>query len=105
MATKTRKSLHQTLVNLLGSSNVYFQPPESFKLKYPCIVYFRQGANQIYADNGNYITNMAYDVTLINRDPDDGLVEKFISELPMCRYDRHYVSDNLHHDVFVVTLA
>ena len=38
---KTRYELHEFLCEILGSRNVYFQPPESVKMKYPAIVYER----------------------------------------------------------------
>lgn len=34
-----RVDLHRKFEIALGSKNVYFQPPESVKLKYPCIIY------------------------------------------------------------------
>ena len=34
-----RNDLQKLLVEVLGSKNVYFQPPESVKMKYPAIVY------------------------------------------------------------------
>lgn len=33
--------------------NVYFQPPESVKLLYPCIVYKRSAGDTRFADNKN----------------------------------------------------
>ena len=38
---KTREELHELLVSVLGSRNVYFQPPESIRMQYPAIVYAR----------------------------------------------------------------
>lgn len=38
-----RLNLHEEFATLLGSNNVYFQPPESVKLNYPCIKYSRVG--------------------------------------------------------------
>ena len=37
----SRLNLQDKLEEVLGSKQVYFQPPESLKLKYPCIVYSR----------------------------------------------------------------
>ena len=36
-----RLELDADLRALLGSTNVYFQPPETKKLKYPCFIYER----------------------------------------------------------------
>ena len=46
---KTRLELDEELVKILGSKNVYFQPPESLKLNYPAIVYSLSNiSNRIY---------------------------------------------------------
>ena len=35
----SRLNLHNSLIEALGTKSVYFQPPESVKLVYPCIIY------------------------------------------------------------------
>lgn len=94
-----RLELHKILVDILGSSNVYFQPPETIKMKYPCIVYERGSGDTIFADNNPYRFTKRYQVTVIDRDPDSLIPDK-VSVLPMCTYDRHYTVDNLNHDIF-----
>ena len=47
--------LQETLETILGSENVYFQPPESYKIEYPCIIYERANIKAIKADNIGYI--------------------------------------------------
>lgn len=96
-----RLSLQELLVNILGSNNVYFQPPETIKLHYPCIIYERDDVNQRYADNRTYISMVRYSLTLITRSPESNLV-KAILELPYCSYDRYYAADTLNHDVFTL---
>lgn len=46
----SRLRLSQILRSLLGTSNVYFQPPGS-GMKYPCIKYELDGENTTFADN------------------------------------------------------
>ena len=94
-----RTDLQVVLEQLLGSSNVYFQPPSNIQLIYPCIIYERSYWNTTFADNKPYSLNKRYSLTVIDRDPDSAIVDKVIN-LPMCSFDRHYVSDNLNHDVF-----
>lgn len=36
-----RYELQAVLEGILGSGNVYFQPPENLKMRYDCIVYER----------------------------------------------------------------
>lgn len=94
-----RLDLHKILVDILGSSNVYFQPPETLKMQYPCIVYERGSGDTIFADNISYRFVKRYQVTVIDRDPDSLIPDK-VAELPMCTYDRHYTVENLNHDIF-----
>jgi len=96
-----RSSLQETLVNILGSNNVYFQPPETIRLQYPCIIYERSDINKKYADNRTYMSMVRYSLTLITRSPESDLV-KAILELPYCSYDRYYAADTLNHDVFTI---
>lgn len=96
-----RMELHQKLVNILGSTNVYFQPPETIKLAYPCIIYERSDISQKYADNRSYFDMIRYSIILITRSPESDLV-KSILELPYCSYDRYYAADSLNHDTFTL---
>lgn len=97
----SRLSLHIILEDILGSKNVYFQPPESIKMSYPAIVYSRSDIRNVFADDSVYNSRKQYQITLIDKNPDSVFVDK-LSELPTCRYTRHYTSDNLNHDVFVI---
>ena len=49
---------------------VYFQPPSSVKLVYPCIVYALDGVDANHADNKPYMSAKRYKVTIIDKDPD-----------------------------------
>ena len=51
---ENRLDLHEELCELLGSRHVYFQPPESIKLIYPCIVYSMSGVLKLNANNRLY---------------------------------------------------
>lgn len=97
-----RLAIHQKLVDILGSDQVYFQPPENVKMSYPAIVYSRRTGNTTHADDMPYTYHQVYDVTYISRDPDDGFVRKAMMSIRGARYDRHFISDNLHHDSIVI---
>lgn len=94
-----RRELQAVLVDILGSENVYFQPPPNVRLAYPCIVYKRDNAVTEYADNGTYRHKKRYEVVVISRDPDDETPDKVVN-LPLCRFDRFFTTDGLNHDVF-----
>ena len=96
-----RLEFHKILCDLLGSDHVYFQPPASVKMKYPAIRYTRDEIENDFGDNNVYKQSFFYQVTVISSDPDCEVVHK-VSHLPMCVYDRHYVADNLNHDVFTI---
>lgn len=96
----SRLDLHEQLVNILGSRNVYFQPPASTKLNYPCIIYERSTGDTIYADNYPYRVTFRYTLTYITKDPEDSMVEKLAKAFQSIRMDRHFTADNLNHDTF-----
>ena len=92
-----RQNLHDELKELLGTSNCYFQPPESLKLKYPCYVYKREAPDVLRADNMMYRRVHKYGLTYITLNPDDPLIEETEGHFSMCRMTRHYTADNLNH--------
>jgi len=95
----SRADLHDLLKATINSDNVYFQPPPTIKMVYPCIVYKRDSANTIFSDNQPYRYTKRYMITVIDRNPDSDIPDK-IAMLPMCQFDRFYTADNLNHDVF-----
>lgn len=95
----SRLDLQTQLEELLGSRNVYYQSPESIKLKYPCIIYHLSRIRTDDANNKKYLKHRLYQLTLIDEDPDSDLVDKVL-ELPMCSFDRSFSSDGLNHFVF-----
>lgn len=96
-----RLDLHTTFEKILGSKNVYFDPPESLRMKYPAIRYSRARIQNRFANNSVYKQDNRYEVIAIYKDPDSNIPVK-ISQLPMCSHDDKYVVDNLHHDRFTL---
>lgn len=99
--TVKRLILQAKLEEILGSHNVYFQPPESKKLQYPAIVYKIKGIEKNCANNLSYKLSPGYEAILIDKNPDSEYVEKIL-ELPYSSFDRYYPSDNLNHWVFTI---
>lgn len=97
----SRVELHQELVTLLGSKNVYYQAPESVKMEYPAIRYSRSDVDMKFANDLPYMHKNKYEITVIDRKPDNTVIDKLL-KMPMCTYDRHYTADNLHHDVMTL---
>lgn len=97
----SRLELHEELVKVLGSRNVYFQPPESVKMKYPAIVYERNDIRNKHGDDDIYLQNYQYKVTIIDYDPDSEIVHR-MAKFKMSRFNRHFVADGLNHDTFTI---
>lgn len=97
----TRLELQSKLEELLGSKNVYYQPPESMKLEYPAIVYHKAKPEFKRANNGQYLRYNSYTITVIDRKPDNEVIDKLL-ELPLCSYDRNFKTNNLEHDVLTI---
>lgn len=70
-------------------------------MQYPAIVYSRDDIENQHADNGAYIQSTAYQLIVIDKDPDSEIVEQ-VKKLPCCSFDRHYAADNLNHDAFTI---
>ncbi len=96
-----RLELHEVLCEALGSRNVYFQPPASKVMEYPCIRYSLYDIDNVYADNLPYLQNIGYQITVIDRDPDSAIVER-VSKIPGIRFNRYYTADNLNHTIFIM---
>ncbi len=98
---RPRTDLQTVLENILGTDKVYFQPPVNITMTYPAIVYERDYGFRAAADNKPYSRTWRYQVTVIDKNPDNLTIEK-IADLPMTRFVRHFAVDNLHHDIFDV---
>lgn len=100
---KDRGELQTLLEQLLGlpSDRVLFQPPESQKLIYPCVVYRLSDIPTVFADNKPFHYNREYEVVLMSTKPDSGYVKRLV-ERPGIRFVRPYAYDNLNHWVFRV---
>ena len=92
-----RIDLHKKLLAI--TPNVYFQPPESVKLNYPCIIYARRSSSARFADDILYLHKQGYGLTVIDRNPDSELLDKVV-HLSLCSFDRHFTADNLNHDIY-----
>lgn len=91
-----RPEFHKLLVDFLGSGHVYFQPPESVKLSYPCIIYSLDNFDVRHANNQLYLGKDRYAVTLISKDPDWDKVRELLG-WQYCSFNRHFTVDNLNH--------
>ena len=98
----SRLELHEELCTVLGSRNVYFQPPESVKMKYDAIRYDLGGKDLKHANNRIYLNTNQYDGVVITRDPDTIIPDKLLAHFEMCSFGRPYVAENLNHYPFTI---
>lgn len=105
----TRLELQETLKDILGSDQVYYEPPETVKMHYPAIVYSLARMHNRAADNFTvYMRYDSYTVMYIDPTPQTtrtGTPLEKILALDGCVFDRTYVMDNLHHYVFTIYLS
>lgn len=96
-----RQEFQAKLENILGSRNVYFQPPSNIRMKYPAIVYTRISLDPIRADDGIHKMSTEYEVVLIDSSPNSPVIYQ-LAQLPHSRHSRHFEEDNLNHDSFYI---
>lgn len=97
----SRIDLQKELERFLNLRHVYYQPPETVKMEYPAIRYSRSDVDTKFANNKPYLHKNRYEIIVIDRKPDNPVIDELL-KMPMCTYDRHYTSDNLHHDVLTL---
>lgn len=92
----SRLELQSKLEELLGSRNVYFNPPENLKMEYDAIRYSEQVMRVRHANNKKYSKMKCYNLIVITKKSNPKVVDDIL-ELPYSSLDRPYKSDNLNH--------
>lgn len=92
-----RLVLHEIFCEILGSRNAYFNPPESLRLKYPCIVYSKGAPSVRRAGDEIYKFKDRYEVVVIDDDPDSTIADTMLYSIKYCQIDSRYTADNLNH--------
>lgn len=93
-----RLTLHEQLVEILGSNNVYYNPPETLKMNFPCIVYNLDFIEPTHADNIKYMDYTTYKITVVSKSVDHPAI-RAILKLPMTRFSTRYTTNGFYHDV------
>lgn len=95
-----RLELQAKLEAVIGNKNVYFQPPASIRLEYPCVIYSIGSGEANHADNKVYRYTHNYEIIFIYKKPTLSIIEQMMEEFEMCKLTRAYSSDNLNHYAF-----
>ena len=98
----SRQQLHTELARILGSSNVYFQPPSSASLKYPCIIFELSRTDVARADNKNYIKTNEYHVKHIYKSLTNELKDELLANFMMMSHDNRMIVDGMYNDDFTL---
>ena len=96
------EELHSLLQKNEFEENVYFQPPSSVQMKYPCIRYERGDIFTRHADDMLYMYHDRYTVTVIDPNPDSPIPDILLKHFRLIKIDRRYTADNLNHTVLTL---
>lgn len=96
-----RYDLQNLLKEVLGSNHVYYQPPATVKMSYPCIVYHLDTFHTTDANNAMYNHKRRYQITYIDRDPDSEVPLK-LENLPYSHMDSTFQTEGLNHFIFTL---
>lgn len=99
---KTRIELQEQLVAVLGSNQVYFQPPSNVQMKYPAIVYELSGELVNKADNKRFMAHRKYTITHIYKSISNCLMDKMLDSFMYIEFDRQLIADGLYQDVYTI---
>lgn len=94
-----RLDLQTTLEGILGTREVYYQPPPSIDIEPPAIVYELDDVETTYANDYPYRREKRYQVTVMDRNPDSTIPDQ-VGALPMSSFNRAFKADGLNHFVF-----
>lgn len=98
---RTIDEMRTLLISAVGHNNVYFQPGTNIRMTYPAVVFNWRSVDTNHADNSPYKQDSSYEVIVIDFYPDTLAVLNLL-KLPMTRFDRQYIADNLYHTVFTI---
>lgn len=101
MSTRLNQNLQNKLIEILGSENVYYQPPKSTLMAYPAIRYTMKNIDTTNANDKVYLMKTSYEIIVIDKLPNNPAIKELL-KLPYCKYVRSYKADNLYHDVLIL---
>ena len=97
-----RVDIQEKFKFLLGSNNVYYQPPANLKMKYPAIVYSLDGLDVKRFDNRRLINKNCFSVTHIYRNESENLVETMLKNFEYISFDNRSIVDGIYNDHYTI---
>lgn len=98
----SRLELHEELCEILGTRQVYYQPPASVLMKYDAIRYELDGKDLVRANDKIYRNTNRYHGVVITRDPDSEIPDAILNHFQYCSLGSPYTADNLNHFPFTI---
>lgn len=99
-----REDFQEHLKKVFDGVEVYYMPPESIRMTYPCFVINLDHVDNLYSNGCIYSSRICFTVTYISRHVDDYIIGDMLNAQLYTSFDRVYVADNLRHYVFGVYL-
>ena len=98
-----RLALHKKLVDILGSTNVYYQEPPNTGMKYPCILYSFNSIIVDKADNKPYILTGNWTIThMFKKISDDTIKYNMLNEFFGISFDRRIKTGGVYNDYYTL---
>ena len=98
-----RLALHKKLVDILGSTNVYYQEPPNTGMKYPCILYSFNSIAVDKADNKPYILTGNWTIThMFKKISDDTIKYDMLNSLLGISFDRRIKTGGVYNAYYTL---
>ena len=96
------EELRDQLYLVNNTKNVYYNPPSSIKMEFPCFRFELNNVDVKHADNKAYARKKRWAVTYISRNVEDIEIvsEQMFDIFQYCNFDTSFRADNLNHAVF-----
>lgn len=96
------EELRDKLYLVNNTKNVYYDPPESIRMEYPCFRFELNNIDVRHADNYAYARKPRWSVTYITRDVEEieEVSRQMLDIFQYCNFDTSYRADNLQHSVY-----
>lgn len=101
-----REDLHLALKEVCDSyaMNLYFEPPASMRIDYPCVIYEFAYPDTTRADNTSYLNKQKFQVSVITKQADTDAHYAIVKTIDNSRFRDIRVEDGLYHFIIDVTI-
>lgn len=97
-----RIGLHNLLKSINSEIQLYYQPPASLFITYPCFIYKDKVGQTLKAADGLYRHINCYELVYIAKTPNVGMINTILGTFQYCSSDNIFTNDGLHHYVFTI---